>query len=122
MVHRPPLRHDRLPDGAARSPRHARILPMRLSLERKFGWIHVRGGRVLRVATAHAVSTDTFHQEAAQAERLIGSDRGGQARDRFVGQKYVFCAERDLAVEVVNVKTGKVMGWSYLTGAAANLI
>lgn len=95
---------------------------MRMSLQKKFGWIHVRGGKVLRVATGHAVPTNTYHEEAAAAARdLIKQPGKALPGERFAGARAVFCQPRDLAVELVNVKNGRVMGWSYLTGPAANL-
>lgn len=74
---------------------------MRMSLEPQPGHVQVAGGRVLRVATEHAVPT-------------------GPQRGLFNGNKYVYCQAGDLVVEAVDT-AGKRQGYSFLTGKATNL-
>jgi hypothetical protein len=76
---------------------------VKLSLAKKFGCIQCRGGEVLRVATEHAVS---------------GQGLGEQPHARTDLPAWVFAKPGDLAVELVAVKTGKVLGHTYLSGNA----
>lgn len=81
---------------------------MKLSLKKKFGHTHVRGGSVLRVTTEHAVSDRGLNTEAPHAR----SDM----------DRWAFAKPGDLAVEVVAVKTKMVLGHSYLSGSAIQCI
>ncbi len=81
---------------------------MKLSLRKRFGWVHVRGGRLLRVLHAHSVETNT--------QTLNSHER----RRPFHG-KSVTAEPGDLAVEIVAAKTGSVLGYSYIAGAALQL-
>lgn len=94
---------------------------MKLSLSKRFGWIHCRGGKLVRVAKEHAVPSSgrsrVGHVEGA-------TDLGGKPipqESPQKDQKWVTAKENDLAVEVVAVKTGKVLGHSYLSGPAIQL-
>lgn len=82
---------------------------MKLTLKKKFGWTHVRGGDLVRVAIEHAVPTRT--RTELQTE---------YARPR-TKEGWVYCAKGDLALEIVAVKTGQVLGHSYLSGPAIQL-
>ena len=85
---------------------------MKLSLERKFGTLHVRPGRLLTVAHDHQVLTSTVTiAEGEQHVRKFAPD-----------EKWVTAEEGDLAVEVVAVKTGKVIAYSYIAGEATQLM
>lgn len=81
---------------------------MKLSLERKLGHIHVRCGRVLRVAHAHQVPTKTANVNDPKEQ----TTRASAWETADVG---------DLAFELVAVKTDKVIGYSYLSGPAIRL-
>jgi len=81
---------------------------MKLSLRKRFGWVHVRGGRLLRVIHAHPVETNSQTLNAVERRRPF---RG----------KSVTAEPGDLAIEIVAVKTGKVLGYSYFAGAALQL-
>ena len=91
---------------------------MKLSCKKKFGWIHVRGGRILRAIKTHAVQTKTRSAVADHWEESKWSKK----KPRFLNNETrVFCAPEDLAIEMIAVKTGKVMGYSYLSGDAIQL-
>jgi hypothetical protein len=81
---------------------------VKLSVRKRMGWVHVRGGRILRVAKEHAV-------RASGRSTLEGGK--APAGD----EQWVYTKEGDLAVEVIAVKTGKVLGHSYLSGPAIQL-
>jgi len=83
---------------------------MKLSLKKKFGMIHVRGGRLLRVAHDHQVPTTT--QTMAEPERY---------QCTWQGEKWVTARVGDIAVEIIAVKTGTIIGYSYLAGDAIRL-
>lgn len=83
---------------------------MKLSCKKKFGWIHVRGGQVLRVATSHAVPTGTY-SVLADEDQPAG----------HAGVKAVWAQEGDVAIEIIACKTGKCLGYSYLSGPALQL-
>jgi hypothetical protein len=88
---------------------------MKLSVRKRFGWIHVRGGRVLRVVKPHAVRTSG---RSAYADEEKSSHEPPRWK---AGEKWVYTEEGDVAVEIVAVKTGKVLGHSYLSGPAIQL-
>jgi hypothetical protein len=93
---------------------------VKLSLKKRWGFIHVRGGRVLRVAKEHAVRCDTRSRNADHFEDFDGirpSARGQPQGDA----KWVTAQVGDLAIEIIVVKTGKVLGHSYLSGPAIQL-
>lgn len=81
---------------------------MKLSLKKRFGWVHVRGGRLLRVVKEHAVTTHT----KSQLDPHIRPD---------TDDKWVYCKVGDLALEIVAVKTGKLLGHAYIAGPAVQL-
>jgi hypothetical protein len=75
----------------------------------KPGWVRVRGGRILRVAKAHAVKTNT---RSSLQPGLHPSE----------GQDWVYANEGDLAIEIVRRGgTSDVVGYSYLSGPAIQL-
>jgi hypothetical protein len=80
---------------------------MKLSLRKHFGFIHCTGGAIVRVASEHAVTGASIALNDEHA--------------RIKPPKWVFAKEGDLAVEIVAVKTGKVLGHCYLTGPAVQL-
>lgn len=81
---------------------------MKLSIKKRMGWIHARGGRILRVAQPHVVKS---------SGRSAFEDGPAPAGE----EKWVYTKEGDLAVEIIAVKTGKVLGHSYLSGPAIQL-
>lgn len=89
---------------------------MNLSLKKKFGMIHVRGGAIVRVAKEHAVHSrgrSTAEDDKVNIDGTpmpVGTPQGD--RD------WVFARVGDLAVEIIAVKTGKCLGHSYLSGPA----
>jgi hypothetical protein len=92
---------------------------MKLSLSKKLGWTQVRGGKIVRVAKTHAVTTSGWSAFSLNyADDLLGRKK---PEHRFKGEKWVFANEDDLAIEVVVVKTGHVLGHSYLSGPALQL-
>lgn len=84
---------------------------MKLSIKKTFGAIHVRPGRLLRVAHDHQVPI------ASQAV----NEPPQYLRTFEVGTKWVTATVGSLALEIVAVKTGVVMGYAYLSGPAIRL-
>lgn len=85
---------------------------MNLSLDRKWGMLRVRAGRLLAVAHPHQVTTST----------LSHADPEVSHRRKFAAdEKWVTTNVGDLALEILAVKTGKVIGYSYLCGPATQL-
>lgn len=82
---------------------------MKLSLKRKLGFVHVKASRLLMVAHDHQVTTGTENA-------LDPADR--RADD---GTKWVTARIGDLAIEMVAVQTGNVIGYSYIAGDAIRL-
>lgn len=82
---------------------------MKLSLVRKWGWTHVKPGRLLRVVQAHAVPTGSQ-----------STIKGGPPRPEGRDGKWVFCREGDLAIEML-YQSGDVLGTAYLSGPAIQL-
>lgn len=80
---------------------------MKLSLKKRFGWIHVRGGALVKIVKSHAVHTRT-HSKAEYG-------------DNVDEREWVYCEAGDFAMEIVAVKTSKVLGHSYLSGPAIQL-
>lgn len=80
---------------------------MKLSLDKKLGWIQVKGQRLVEVTHEHQVPTRT--------ENVL--DPHEPKRDA----KWVTAKLGDYAVEMVAVKTGNVVGYSYLSGDAIRL-
>lgn len=77
---------------------------MKLTIEKpKLGYTHVRGGRVLSVLHGHQVATTTNKWDPTHRKQET---------------EYVTCKPGDLAVEIVLVKTGKVIGYAYVSGDA----
>lgn len=94
---------------------------MKLSLKFKLGHVHVGGGRVLTVVTPHPVSTATrsSHAERPETDRYRPKDAPPVVEPKGA---HVIAEVGDLAIEVVYAKTGKLVGYSYLTGPAIQLI
>jgi hypothetical protein len=82
---------------------------VKLSIAPRFGHIHVRGGRLLKVAHDHQVPCTTENLAEPEEFKRRGSD------------KWVTAKIGDFAIELVAVKTGKVIGYSYLAGDAIRL-
>lgn len=78
---------------------------MNLSPRKKFGATHVRAGRILQVKTDHPISKmgDNIHYYKPHHK---GND------------DWVVCNVGDVAVEVVQVRKNKFLGYSYLSGPA----
>lgn len=82
---------------------------MKLSLKKKLGWTHVRAGELVKVAKEHAVPTGT--RTGVQTDWTRPKD----------DSKWIYCEVDDLAVEIVAVKTGNLLGHAYLSGPAIQL-
>jgi hypothetical protein len=82
---------------------------VKLSLKKKLGWVHVRGGELVRVVQAHAVQTNTSNINQTEHNRPADDT------------KWVYCEAGDLALEIINVKTGVMIAHSYLSGPAIQL-
>lgn len=93
---------------------------MKLSLKKKLGHVHVRGGKLLRVLVPHKVSTRGHSTlEVNQPSDLV---RGTKPPPRFrPGQKYDTAGAGDLALEIIRAGDGVRIGWSYLSGQAIRL-
>lgn len=83
---------------------------MKLSLRKRFGWIHCKGGAIVKVAREHAVTSDTLECRKGRESRKYENE-----------PDWVFTKVGNLAVEIVAVKTGKLLGHCYLTGPAAQM-
>lgn len=81
---------------------------MKLSLKKRFGFVQVRGGSFYRVTRTHQVGTNT--RSYAEEENPQGD------------RKTAFAQPGDLAIEVVNKKLEKRVGYAYLSGDAIRLI
>jgi hypothetical protein len=99
---------------------------MKLSVRKRWGFVHVRGGRVLTVSHDHQISTSTFDRQAdeAMAPTPESSLRLGAKpnQKRTFDAKWVTAKVGDLAVEIVVQKTGKILGYTYLCGDAINVV
>ena len=74
---------------------------MKLSLRRKLGYIHVCGGKLVRVVEEHMFRPHlSQEQDDAPTDRLVA-------------------VPGDLAIEVLNYRKKKRVAFQYLTGAAA---
>ncbi|MFH1834234.1 MAG: hypothetical protein ABH877_04345 [bacterium] len=78
---------------------------MKLSLKKRHGSINVRGGRVLRVVTPHAVDLSNRDH----------SEKQGKAKPV---EMVAWCKEGDLALEIVGVCPEVTVGYAYLSGPA----
>lgn len=87
---------------------------MKLSLFRRFGFVHVRGGRALLVACDHQVPTGTQNYHDVNV-------KGAPSAARRFAEKWVTAHVGDLAVEIVAVKTDNVIGYAYISGDATQL-
>lgn len=81
---------------------------MKLSVQRKLGFLHVRAGKIVTVAHDHQVSVSSYDPQGAPTQR------------RFDG-KWVTAKVGDVAFEIVGVKANKVLGHSYISGDALAL-
>lgn len=77
---------------------------------------HVRGGRIVKVTHAHPVHTSSLREEDRKRDRDMNLpprwERGARTVPAVLG---------DLAVEIVSVKTDRVIGHAYLSGHAIGL-
>lgn len=98
---------------------------MKLSVKRRWGFVHVRGGRVLTVAHDHQISASTYDAKVDEVVYVPESSlRHGvkphQKRD--FDAKWTTAKVGDLAVEIVAQKTARLLGYAYLCGEAINTI
>jgi hypothetical protein len=84
---------------------------MKLSVKRQLGCTHVRGGRVLTASIEHSVSTSSYDPRP--------DDTTGKRRKM---PPWVTVRAGDIAVEIVAVKTSRVLGYMYASGDAINVI
>jgi hypothetical protein len=86
---------------------------MKLSVQKKWGYVHCRGGRLLQVVHEHPVDTGG-HCVVAK-----------QMKEPYEGERHlpptVMARAGDLAIEIVNRKGGNVLGYSYLSGEAIQI-
>lgn len=75
----------------------------------RMGAVYVRGERFVRVKTPHQVSTSGWSRERSSESPF---PKGAKTVQAEVG---------DLAIEMVRAKNGKLVGYSYLAGAAIQL-
>jgi hypothetical protein len=97
---------------------------MKLSIKPRFGFVCVQGGRILVVTHEHQVPTSGYDASADHAT-LEGprlAPEQPEFRSRTFDAKWISAAIGDVAVEVLSVKTGKVLGYAYLSGPAINVI
>src|SRR4029077_357594 len=94
---------------------------MKLSVVKKPGWMHVTGGRLLEVATPHAVPASglSAYADDPETDRFRAKDAPPPRPRPKDG--LVRCEEGDIAIEILFAKTGRLAGHSYLTGPAINL-
>lgn len=85
---------------------------------KRFGWTHVRGGRVVRVIKPHSVPTSTLDVQSIEEV----TSRDAHPRAQAFHKPYVLSAIGDLAIEILYVKTDKLLGYAYLSGDAVNLM
>jgi hypothetical protein len=84
--------------------------------KRSWGAVHVRGGRVLRVAREHPVTTDTFDpREDVPIDTLPGYSRH-EPRAFSKGEDWKTATKGSIAMEIVARKTDKIIGYAYLSG------
>lgn len=86
---------------------------MKLSTVKKFGYIHVRGGKLLRVVHEHPVDTQNFCVVAREKKA------GFEPVRKLPPQ--VMARAGDLAIEIVTRRAGTVLGYSYLSGDAIQI-
>ena len=91
---------------------------MKLATTKRFGWTHVRGGRVVCVIKSHSVPTSTLNLNGS----VEMNSRGEVPRAQSFHKPYVLSVVGDLAIELVYVKTDKLLGYAYLSGDAVNLM
>lgn len=96
---------------------------MKLSAERRFGFIHAKGGKLLRVAHAHQVSLAGFDNRNDH-ERDPDTGEVKKLPRRFdPGQTWCTADVGDLALEVLNhQKDDRLLGHVYLSGKAVGII
>lgn len=97
---------------------------MKLTIKKRFGgnWVHVRGGRVLRLAQAHEVSVNGYNDAPDTAPRELTGDGLVPHRARTFDGPTVTACVGDIAVEVIRRWDHKVVGWAYYTGGVINIV
>lgn len=95
------------------------MAPVKLTLEKSGlhkGAVHVRAGKLVKVVLEHEVSLEGL-------DRAQPAAVGAEAEPpQFVpGQKVTTAKVDDLAIEIVSVKTQRVIGHSYLNGGAVRV-
>lgn len=85
---------------------------MKLTVKPRFGMTHVRGGQLLRVSHAHQISTSGYDK---RPDAVLGKTRAFDA-------SWVTTSTGDLAMEIIAMKTARVLGYVYLSGLAINVV
>jgi hypothetical protein len=104
-------------------------MTMKMSVKRMWGAVQVRGGRILVVSHDHQVSTNGYDARGddpkihvAETEERIRQETGSLPfMPRTFDAKWINAKVGDLAVEVISVKNGRVLGYAYLSGGSINV-
>lgn len=98
---------------------------MKLSVKKRWGFVHVRGGRVLTVIHDHQIPASTYDTtvddvlSVTDAALALGAT---PIRKRVFDAKWTTARIGDLAVEIVARKTDNMVGYAYYCGEAINQI
>lgn len=103
---------------------------MKMSVRPMFGATQVRGGRVLVVSHEHQVSTRGYdaRSDAPEVHATTDEERMRQIagalpfKARQFDAKWTSAKIGDLAVEIVEAKNGRILGYAYTSGASINVI
>lgn len=100
---------------------------MRMSIKRRLGMVQVAGGRILRVNHDHLVSTKGYDARPDSLERMpppADPEMPGLApfKPRALDHGWETALVGDLAIEVIGVKAGRVLGYAYLSGRPISII
>ena len=98
---------------------------MKLSVQKRWGFVHVRGGRVLTVSHDHQVSASTYdeHLDDLISVPATSSELGARPpTKRTFDAKWTTAKIGDVVIEIIAQKTGKLLGYGYLCGKAINTI
>lgn len=86
---------------------------MKLSVEKKWGYIHVRGGRLVEVVHEHPV--------ASKGQCVVAKRMKEEFEPPRSLPPTVMARAGDLAIEIVTQRGGHLLGYSFLTGAAIQI-
>lgn len=86
---------------------------MKMSVSRRLGFVHVRGGHVKTVAQAHEVETNSYNRAPDKSR--------GRKSPRAFNATTMTAQVGDLALEIIAVGTERLLGFGYLSGDAINL-